>query len=115
MKGNLVHSKTHQYHLMTAGIGILVIAGSSYLLFNQYSQQKQIEQLLAERYSFLSETSSSTLALSEARSTIAALQEELFTLKSEFGPLNDDSADENERNDDFQKQIKKFSMTVGVL
>lgn len=100
---------------LTIGISIVVIGGAGYLLYQQYKQQEQIEMLLQERNYFLNQNASSTDALSQASSTITALTLELNALKEEYGILNDDYASELDRNDDFQKQIKKISKTVGVL
>ncbi len=100
---------------ITVGISIVVIGGAGYLLYQQYKQQEQIEMLLQERNYFLNQNASSTDALSQASSTIAALTLELNALKEEYGVLNNDYESELDRNDDFQKQIKKISKTVGVL
>lgn len=75
-------------------------------------QQARIDELEAERNSLATELASTTAA---ASSTIGALETELFTLKEEYGLLSDDYANENERNDDFEKQIRTISRTVGVL
>src|SRR5690606_9397943 len=74
-----------------------------------------IEMLLQERDHFLNSNASSTEALMVASSTIADLTSELNTLKEQYGLLNDDYSNELGRNEDFERQIKKISKTVGVL
>jgi D-alanyl-D-alanine carboxypeptidase len=74
--------------------------------------QSHINELAAERDSLTTALASTTAA---ASSTIGALEAELFTLKEEYGLLSDDYANENERNNDFEKQIEKIGKTVGIL
>lgn len=99
----------------TIALSLVVIAGSGYLIWRQYEQQQQIEGLLQEREYFLTITASSSEALATASSTILALQTELNALKEEYGILTTDYGSELERNQDFEKQIRKISKTVGVL
>jgi D-alanyl-D-alanine carboxypeptidase len=94
---------------------VAVIIGVGFLLYQQYEQQATIEMLMEDRNYFLNANASSTAALAVASSTIADLTFELDTLKEQYGILNDDYESELGRNDDFQKQIKKISKTVGVL
>ncbi|MEN9920652.1 MAG: hypothetical protein RL538_545 [Candidatus Parcubacteria bacterium] len=107
--------KLPTFNKATIGISLIVLAAGSYLTWQQYTQQKTIESLTKEREEFLLKNASSTQALEEASSTIAALAGELFALKEEYGLLNEDYASELDRNDDFEKQIRKISKTVGVL
>jgi LAS superfamily LD-carboxypeptidase LdcB len=100
---------------VTIGISLVVIAGAGFLIFQQYKQQEMIEALLQERDYFLSQTASSSRDLQNASTTIASLEAELYILKEQFGLLNEDYSDELGRNEDFQKQIRKISKTVGVL
>lgn len=92
---------------------LIALALLTIFLFRQDDlQQARINALEAERDTLTSELASTTAA---ASSTIVALETELRTLKEEYGILSDDYASEAERNDDFQKQIRKISKTVGVL
>lgn len=100
---------------VTIGISILIIAGAGYLLWRQYEQEQKIEILLQERNYFLKMTASSTQMLAEASSTILALETELNGLKEEYGILTTDYSSELGRNEDFEKQIRKITKTVGVL
>ena len=100
---------------ITVGISILVIAGAGYLLWRQYEQEQKIEMLLQERNYFLKMTASSSEMLAVASSTILALETELNGLKEEYGILTTDYGSELDRNEDFEKQIRKISKTVGVL
>jgi D-alanyl-D-alanine carboxypeptidase len=100
---------------VTIGISLLVIAGASYLLFQQHGQQKQIEALLQEREAFFKENASSTESLAIASSTIAALSQQLLDLGVERDELATSYTEEQDRNEDFEKQIKKIGKTVGIL
>ena len=100
---------------VTIGVSMVVIAGAGFLIYQQYQQQEMIEMLLQERNYFLNLTASSSEQLATASTTIASLSLELNTLKDQYGLLNDDYSDELGRNEDFEKQIKKISKTVGVL
>jgi cell division protein FtsB len=90
-----------------------VLALLAFVLWRQDDlQQARINELEIERDSLSTALASTTAA---ASSTIVALETELNTLKEEYGILSNDYASENERNDDFQKQIRTISRTVGVL
>ena len=102
----------HRYLFLLAGIGVVIIAASTYVVYTLNAQRATITALEVEREAALLDTASSTMA---ASSTIVALQTELNALKAEYGILNEDYSSEQERNDDFQKQIKKITKTVGVL
>ncbi len=97
------------------GIALLVIAGAAYLIWQQLQQQQQIEMLLQEKEAFFKENASSTESLAIASSTIAALSQQLLDLGVERDELATSYTDEQDRNEDFEKQIKKISKTVGVL
>lgn len=96
-------------------IGVLVIAGSAFLIWSLYKQSAEIAALKSEREASKLEHASSSEALATASTTIASLQAELTVLKDKYGILSDDYLSEQDRNDDFQKQIRKISKTVGVL
>lgn len=100
---------------VTIGISVIVIAGAGFLLYQQYTQQETIEMLLEERDYFLHQNASSSQELALASTTIASLEAELYMLKEQYGLLNEDYEDELGRNEDFEKQIRKISKTVGVL
>ena len=101
--------------LLIAGIGLLVIVGAGYLLYQQHVQSQKIETLVHERDQLKELTASSSDALAQASSTIASLTSELISLKEQYGILNTDYSSELDRNENFQTQIKKISKTVGVL
>jgi zinc D-Ala-D-Ala carboxypeptidase len=98
-------------------LGLLVVSilASGYLLFLLQKKQTAIVSLESEKSAFLKENASSTEALAIASSTLAQLESELFAIKEEFGILNEDYTAEQDRNDDFEKQIKKIGKTVGIL
>jgi LAS superfamily LD-carboxypeptidase LdcB len=90
-----------------------ILALLAFVLWRQDDlQQARINALQNERDELASTLASTTAA---ASSTITALETELFTIKEEYGLLSDDYASENERNNDFEKQIRTISRTVGVL
>lgn len=101
--------------LIIGAIGILVILGAGYMLYQQQLQSQKIEQLVQERNQLQKDSASSTEALAEASSTITSLATELIAIKEKYGILNDDYTSELDRNETFQNQIKKISKTVGVL
>lgn len=90
-----------------------ILALLAFVLWRQDDiQQARINELQAERDTLATDLASTTEA---ASSTIFALSTELKSIKEEYGILSDDYASESERNNDFEKQIKKISKTVGVL
>jgi D-alanyl-D-alanine carboxypeptidase len=103
------------YFSLVAIIAVIGIIGSSTLAYRSYTQSEKIEMLLQERNFFLQENASSTQALATASSTIAALSGQLINLGVERDELATSYTDEQGRNEDFEKQIKKISKTVGVL
>lgn len=108
MKRVSVNSRNSIIVLLSAVLALL-----AFVLWRQDDmQQSRINALETERDTLVSDIASTT---AYASSTIGALETELFTLKKEYGLLSDDYASESERNDDFQKQIRTISRTVGVL
>jgi LAS superfamily LD-carboxypeptidase LdcB len=104
----LVSSRNSIIVLLSVILALLV-----FFLWRQDDlQQARIKGLEVERDRLTTDLASTTAA---ASSTITALEAELQTLKDEYGILSDDYASESERNNDFEKQIKKISKTVGVL
>jgi LAS superfamily LD-carboxypeptidase LdcB len=95
-------------------LGLLgfVVVGAGYGL---YTQHTTITALRAEQAGSAKLHTSSTESLAIASSTIVALEAELLALKEEYGLLTDDYSSEKDRNEDFERQIKKISKTVGVL
>ncbi len=108
MKRVSVSSRNSIIVLLSAVLALL-----AFLLWRQDDmQQARIDALEIERDTLATDLASTTAA---ASSTIVALETELNTLKEEYGLLSDDYASENERNNDFEKQIKKIGKTVGIL
>jgi LAS superfamily LD-carboxypeptidase LdcB len=108
MKRVSVSSRNSIIVLLSAILALL-----AFVLWRQDDMQEaRINELTKERDSLAAELASTTAA---ASSSITALQTELFTLKEEYGLLSDDYASESERNNDFEKQIRTISRTVGVL
>ena len=97
--------------IATMTLGVLVVLGlgvAGYLVQRLGSEEVRFAALQAERDTLRLELASSTDSLVIASSTIALLETELDDLREEYGV-------EQERNEDFEKQIKKISKTVGVL
>ncbi|MBP6924304.1 MAG: D-alanyl-D-alanine carboxypeptidase family protein [Candidatus Pacebacteria bacterium] len=97
------------------GILIITIIGLLFLVNLIHNKNGYIRMLEGEKKHLVMLIASSTNSLSNASTTIAALTLELNTLKEQYGLLNDDYSSELGRNEDFEKQIRKISKTVGVL
>lgn len=115
MNLNSEAAKGGRVRIITLLIGVLVVAGASFLLYQQNLQSHKITALTEERNRMVAETASSTEILAEASSTIASLTNELNAIKKQYGILSTDYSGELDRNNDFQQQIKKIGKTVGVL
>lgn len=103
-------------------IAIIGIAASSYYVIKSEDQQTRIEMLLQERIFFLNESKTRGEALATASTTIekieaekSSLENELENLKEDLDDLADDYRDEKNRNEDFEKQIRGLSGTLGDL
>ena len=99
----------------TIGIALIAIIGAGYLIYQQNLQQKAIISLTQEKEALLHLTASSSEELALASSTIAALTKQLTDLGVERDDLATSYTDELDRNEDFEKQIKKIGKTVGIL
>lgn len=103
---------TQEIPLKTSiALGLLIVVGvgaTLYVADRLSSEEERFAALEAERDTLRLELASSTDSLVIASSTIALLETELDDLREEYGV-------EQERNEDFEKQIKKISKTVGVL
>jgi len=98
--------------------GLIAIAGigtAVYFVFQSNDLKDQVESLLQERNFFLNESANRGAALAVASTTIESLQSELTNIKEELDDLADDYEDEQNRNDDFEKQIRSLSGTLGDL
>lgn len=99
----------------TIGISIIVIIGAGYLLYQLNLQRDAIDSLMQEKTALLHLTASSSDELAIASSSIAALTKQLTDLGVERDELATNYTDELDRNEDFEKQIKKIGKTVGIL
>ena len=100
---------------VTIGISIIVIIGAGYLLYQLNLQSETIDSLTQEKTALLHLTASSSEELEVASSSIAALTKQLTDLGVERDELATNYTDELDRNEDFEKQIKKIGKTVGIL
>ncbi|MCA9357246.1 M15 family metallopeptidase [Candidatus Nomurabacteria bacterium] len=96
-------------------IAVLGIIASSYYVIKSEDQQAKIEMLLQERNTFSNESKARGNALKVASTTIEGLEIELENIKSDLNDLADDYRDEKNRNEDFEKQIRGLSGTLGDL
>lgn len=96
-------------------IGVLALAASSYLYYQNQQQSNNINSLLNEKSSLQDELAMREVKLDQASSTIAQLSEQLTDLGVDLENLADDYRSEKNRNEDFQDQIKDITKTVGVL
>ncbi len=100
---------------------ILVILGGSSLYLYKERQDKiiAIERLSADRENVIKEsvaTSDSLMAeIATASTTIEQLTGEIKRLEATLKETEQKLSEEEDRNEDFAKQIKKISGTVGVL
>lgn len=115
MNISTVVAKQSHLRIITLLVGVLVVAGASFLLYQQNLQSQKISALTEERDRMVRETASSTETLAEASSTIASLTRELNAIKKQYGLLSNDYSGELDRNNNFEQQIKKIGKTVGVL
>ena len=100
---------------VTIGISVLVIIGAGYLLYQLNLQRETIDSLTQEKTALLHLTASSSDELAIASSSVAALTKQLTDLGVERDELATNYTDELDRNEDFEKQIKKIGKTVGIL
>ena len=100
---------------VTIGISVLVIIGAGYLLYQLNLQRETIDSLMQEKTALLHLTASSSEELAIASTSVAALTKQLTDLGVERDELATNYTDELDRNEDFEKQIKKIGKTVGIL
>ncbi len=100
---------------VTIGISVLVIIGAGYLLYQLNLQRETIDSLTQEKTALLHLTASSSEELAIASSSVAALTKQLTDLGVERDELATNYTVELDRNEDFEKQIKKIGKTVGIL
>src|SRR3989344_5196670 len=106
-------------NLMFIAVLVTLLAVMGYLYYEYYTQNQKINMLLEERNYFLLENASSTHTLTEERelasSTIADLSERLALTLEELEDVERDLKKEEDRNEEFEDQIREISGTVGVL
>jgi len=101
------------------GFLIFLLSVLGYLSYQHYTQKQKINMLLEERNYFLLETASSTKARvaeqATASTTIAELFERLALTTEELDDAARELRWEQNRNQEFEDQIRAISGTVGVL
>ena len=97
----------------------LLLAVMGYLYYEYYTQNQKINMLLEERNYFLLENSSTTNTLEQERelasSTIADLEERLALTLEELEDVERDLKREEDRNEEFEDQLRDLSGAVGIL
>jgi LAS superfamily LD-carboxypeptidase LdcB len=100
---------------LCGGLALIGVATAGYLGYLNQQQAQRITTLEQTHAMLVEETASSSAALLAASSTIAALTNQLSNLGVEYDELATTYSDELDRNDTFQKQIRKISGTVEDL
>lgn len=99
----------------TGFIAVVGIIASTYLAIQGQEKDLQIETLLQERNALLQKSNNQNAELAVASSTIGELQTELTDLRENLEDLADSYRDEQNRNSDFEDQIRSLSGTLGDL
>lgn len=102
----LTNEKVYSYLLGI--IAIIGIVASTYFALQNRSQTDTITMLTQERDFFQNQSNEQKIALAQASSTIE-------DIKDNLNDLADDYADEQNRNEAFEDQIRDLSGTLGDL
>ncbi len=98
---------------------LATIAALAYFVIQSQTQKGQISDLLDERNYLAGENSSTTQTYlttrEQASSTIAELSQQLAVLTEELEDTQRELRREENKNEDFEDQIKAISGTVGIL
>jgi LAS superfamily LD-carboxypeptidase LdcB len=97
------------------GITVVSIGIAGYIGYLNQQKTIEITSLQQKHDTLVDITASSSAALEAASSTIAALTNQLINLGVEYDELATTYSGELDRNDNFQKQIRKISGTVEDL
>lgn len=97
------------------GLSIAAVITSGYFIYQNKQQDNRIEMLLIDRNFFQNKSNSLTSDLDNASSTIAMLSEQLTDLGANLDDLANDYKDEQNKNEDFEDQLRDITKTVGVL
>lgn len=108
-------SKSSWNHFLPYILGSILILIAGFLVFQNYSQNKEVDMLMQERNIFLNDSTAKQNQLTEAAVTITKLEEELEDLKEDLEDLADDYKDERNRNEDFEDQLRDLAGTLGDL
>lgn len=100
---------------LAGGVAVIGIIASSYFALQSQDQSDEIETLLQERNALLQESNQKTAELAVASSTIDDLRDELNKLHDDLEDLADDYRDEQNRNEEFEDQIRDLAGTLGDL
>jgi LAS superfamily LD-carboxypeptidase LdcB len=111
--------KQFAFKIINLVVMVLLIALVGFYLLQNRHQAKKINMLLEERNFFLLENASTTKAFlveqALSSSTIHELSERLALTAEELADIERDLRREQNRNQDFEDQIRAISGTVGVL
>lgn len=98
--------------IILGGVGAVGIGA---LIYFAITQAQHIQTLTTERTVSAQEYARVKAELSVASSTIASLQNELFSVRMELEHLADDYADERNRNQAFENELRALAGTIGDL
>lgn len=101
-------TSTSLFTALLAIVAIIGVAASSYFAILSRSQEEVITMLTQKSANLQNQTESLQLALKSASSTIS-------DIKDDLDDLADDYADERNRNEEFEDQIRDLSGTLGDL
>ena len=114
-----MNSKTLVPKLIIVTIFLALLVVTIFLYLQNRNQTETISRLTKQINNYQAENASATAAFiaerENASSTIAELSSRLALTSEELQEIEDDLKREKDRNEDFEKQIKKISGTVGVL
>jgi LAS superfamily LD-carboxypeptidase LdcB len=94
---------------------VLIVGGGSALTYFAWQQTKTIDMLLLERHYFSQQHASTTRAFTESQNQVSALTAELTNVREDLEDLLSDYAQEQNRNEEFEDQIRALAGTVGTL
>lgn len=94
------------------GIGAIGIGALGYITI---TQTQHVQTLTTERSDATQEIARLTAELTVASSTITSLQNELSLVRTELEHLADDYADERNRNQAFENELRALAGTIGDL
>lgn len=94
---------------------VFAVGTSGYLLYQNMQESEKMSQLLNDKRLLQTENTTLNDELVVASSTITMLSNELIDLGANLDELAENYQDEQNKNEDFEDQLRDISKTVGVL